>query len=125
MSVELINPANGKALSQLGQALSDGAGASFPIVGGIPRICDAANYTENFGKQWNAFRLTQIDRPEDGQDQSERRFFAETGWDALQLNGIHILEVGSGAGRFSRVVLERTNAELYSVDYSCAVEANP
>lgn len=124
MSVELINPANGEVLTRVGDALADGAGASFPLVGGIPRICDPSNYTANFGKQWNAFPLTQIDRADDGQTQSERRFFAETGWNAAALDGLDVLEVGSGAGRFSRVVLERTQANLYSVDYSSAVEAN-
>ena len=35
-----------------------------------------------------------------------------------------MLEVGSGAGRFSQVILDYTKANLYSVDYSNAVEAN-
>src|SRR5205085_11123093 len=34
------------------------------------------------------------------------------------------LEVGSGAGRFTQVVLDYTKANLYSLDYSEAVEAN-
>jgi ubiquinone/menaquinone biosynthesis C-methylase UbiE len=122
MTVELINPANGKPLRRVGEALVDGEGGRFPIVDGIPRICEPGNYTDNFGKQWNAFRLTQIDSAE--QDLSQRRFFAETGWTAADLNGIDLLEVGSGAGRFSRVVLEHSKANLFSIDYSSAVEAN-
>jgi SAM-dependent methyltransferase len=122
MSIELINPANALPLRQEGEALVDGRGASFPLLGGIPRICEPSNYTENFGKQWNEFRLTQIDSG--GQQASTRRFFAETGWTPEQLDGLDILEVGSGAGRFTRVVLEKTRANLYSVDYSSAVEAN-
>ena len=35
-----------------------------------------------------------------------------------------ILEVGSGAGRFTEAFLKSTDCELYSVDYSSAVEAN-
>jgi SAM-dependent methyltransferase len=124
MSVELINPANERPLKQEGDALVDGQGTSFPIVCGIPRISEPSNYTDNFGKQWNAFRLTQIDSAENGLMLSTRRFFAETAWRPDQLAGRDMLEVGSGAGRFTRVVLENTRANLYSIDYSSAVEAN-
>jgi SAM-dependent methyltransferase len=124
MGVSLINPANGLPLERDGDAYVDGRGTSFPIVRGVPRICDAGNYTENFGKQWNAFPLTQIDNPEAGRTTSEDRFFETTGWKADDMKGQDVLEVGSGAGRFSRVVLQRTDANLFSVDYSNAVEAN-
>jgi SAM-dependent methyltransferase len=124
MPVALINPVNLSPLREQGGALVDGRGARFPVIGGIPRICEPANYTSNFGKQWNLFRSTQIDRADTGQAASERRFFAVTGWRAEDLDGADVLEVGSGAGRFTRVVLERTRANLYSVDYSSAVEAN-
>ena len=53
-----------------------------------------------------------------------REFFAETGWGPDELAGLDILEVGSGAGQFSRIVLEATEANLFSVDYSSAVDAN-
>jgi|SRR3954454_17228014 SAM-dependent methyltransferase len=122
MPVELINPSNGKRLQRVGQALVDGDGGSFPVVNGIPRICEASNYADSFGKQWNAFRLTQIDSAE--QELSRQRFFAETGWTSEQLDGVDLLEAGSGAGRFTRVVLEHSRAKLFSIDYSNAVEAN-
>ena len=122
MSVELINPANARPLQRQGNALADGNGASFPIIDGIPRICEPSNYANSFGKQWNQFRLTQLDA--EGQALSRQRFFAETAWSPAQLAGADVLEVGSGAGRFTRVVLEDTRANLYSVDYSNAVEAN-
>lgn len=124
MNIQLINPANGLALRRNGEALVDDAGNSFPVVAGVPRVCDPSNYTENFGKQWNLFAGTQIDRRETGQQLSEERFFATTGWSPDAMRGENVLEVGSGAGRFSRVVLERTEATLWSVDYSSAVEAN-
>ena len=122
MSVKLINPANSLALKRKGGTLSDSKGNSFPILAGVPRICDPENYTSNFGMQWNAFRETQIDTDEAGI--SKRRFFAETAWRAEDLDDLDVLEVGSGAGRFSQVVLAHTGANLYSVDYSSAVEAN-
>ena len=123
MTVPLINPANGKPLLKKGDSLVDLDGNSFAVVGGIPRVCDTSNYTDNFGKQWNRFRLTQIDSG-NGREVSAQRLFAETGWDPRELDGLDILEVGSGAGRFTRPILEKTKANLYSVDYSTAVEAN-
>lgn len=118
MTVELIDPQTGRELVCDAEKLGD-----YPVVGGIPRICDTSNYTDNFGLQWNRFAAIQLDRQE-GSQQSATRFFSETGWSAEELDGLDVLEVGSGAGRFSRVVLEQTNARLWSVDYSTAVEAN-
>ena len=110
MSVQMINPANGQPLRVDGDALVDDCGARFPIIDEIPRICEASNYTRSFGKQWNLFSRTQIDNAE--QRQSATRFFAETGWARDALDGITVLEVGSGAGRFTRVVLEQTRADI-------------
>lgn len=124
MTVKIINPSNGQELSRTNDELVDQDGVSFPIISGIPRICSPDNYTANFGKQWNRFRRTQIDSNEDGQTLSAFRLFSETAWQADQLAGLDILEVGSGAGRFTRALLEQTCANLYSIDYSAAVEAN-
>jgi SAM-dependent methyltransferase len=82
------------------------------------------NYTGNFGFQWNKFARTQLDDESKGQSLSRLRFFAETRWPAPSLEGQNILEVGCGAGRFSKVILESTKANLFSVDYSDAVTAN-
>jgi ubiquinone/menaquinone biosynthesis C-methylase UbiE len=70
------------------------------------------------------FQKTQIDRETGSIQLSKERFFAESGWDKEDLTGKNILEVGSGAGRFSKVVLDHTRGNLYSVDYSDAVTAN-
>ena len=88
------------------------------VVNGIPRFGDVDNYSESFGFQWNRFAATQL------HPHSSERLWRETGWTAAALDGLDILEVGSGAGRFSRVILEETRANLYSVDYSTAVDAN-
>ncbi len=122
MSIGLINPSNGEKLERSGNYFVSRSGSSFPIIRGVLRIAQAKNYTENFGMQWNKFSKTQIDR--DLLDISEKRFFAETRWDRNSLDGQNILEVGSGAGRFSKVVLDHTQAVLWSVDYSDAVTAN-
>ncbi|MCG3771406.1 MAG: tRNA (mo5U34)-methyltransferase [Nitrosomonadaceae bacterium] len=124
MIIAIINPGNKYPLQLAGDYLVDIEGNAFPIVKGVARIAELENYTESFGVQWNKFDKTQLDRENDGLDLSRRRFFAETHWDQEDLSGKNILEVGSGAGRFSKVVLEGTKGTLYSVDYSDAVTAN-
>ena len=124
MSWDYVNPASGRPLRVEGESLVDGHGGHFPIIGGIPRFCEIENYTSSFGRQWNLFQSTQIDREGVEGEPSKFRLFAETGWNADELKGADVLEVGSGAGRFSRVVLQSTAANLFSVDYSTAVEAN-
>ncbi len=124
VTVAYANPATGRPLRLEGESYVDDQGASFPVVAGIPRFCPAENYATNFGKQWNLFDTTQIDGEGVDTAVSSVRLFAETGWTPQALAGLDILEVGSGAGRFSRVLVEQTEATLYSVDYSSAVEAN-
>ena len=124
MAIPYINPVGKLPLEQVGNQLRDADGAAFPIVGDIPRFCEVENYTSSFGRQWNKFRTTQIDSDGAADGPSARRLFAETGWRPDELAGVNVLEVGSGAGRFSRVLLGHTQAVLHSVDYSTAVEAN-
>lgn len=121
--IQLISPIDGSQLAPREGYLVDVSGHRFPVVNGIPRFVDAGHYATSFGLQWNRFRKTQLDTP-DALTLSEARFFASTDWDGQDLSGQNILEVGSGAGRFSRVVLQRTGADLYSVDLSDAVDAN-
>ncbi len=124
MPIEIVNPKNNQILRLVGTNLIDASGNSFPLNYGVARIAKQDNYTENFGVQWNKFDKTQLDREVEGYTISRKRFFAETRWDTQNLTGKNVLEVGSGAGRFSKVVLEYTRANLYSVDYSDAVTAN-
>jgi ubiquinone/menaquinone biosynthesis C-methylase UbiE len=123
--VPVVDPRDGKPLCPTENGLMAEDGECYPYVRGAYRMLlpheRQGNYTENFGKQWNIFARTQID-DHSGVELSRRRFFAQTGWD--EMPGETLLEVGSGAGRFSRVVLQHTRATLYSVDYSAAVEAN-
>ena len=120
--IKLINPFNNKLLKINKNNLVDSEGNIFPIVNGIPRFLKSGNYTDNFGFQWNKFRTTQLDN--DLYKISENRFFKQTNWNPSNLNGKFVLEVGSGAGRFSRIILSKTNAILYSIDYSESVDAN-
>lgn len=88
------------------------------VVHGIRRYVDLDNYAESFGFQWNTFDRTQLHR------HSSEMFWRLTGWTPEELVGIDLLEAGAGAGRLSRVILEETEANLYALDYSSAVEAN-
>ena len=123
MPIKLINPFNRHQLTAESSGLTDAGTLIFPYKNGAYRIVPDDNYTDNFGYQWNKFAGTQIDRASE-LDMSKVRFFAETNWDKEDLSGKNVLEVGSGAGRFSQIILDFTKAELYSVDYSNAVEAN-
>ncbi len=122
--VPVINPTNNKLLKLVSGELKDDEENTFPIINGIPRFVEAHNYTDNFGFQWNKFQKTQIDREMKTPDFSKDRFFAATQWDKEDLSGKNVLEAGSGAGRFTQIVLDHTKANLYSIDYSDAVSAN-
>jgi SAM-dependent methyltransferase len=93
----------------------------YPVINGIPRFVPIKNYADSFGYQWNIHRKTQLDSYT-GLSISHDRLFTVTGW-PKQLKGVRILEAGSGAGRFTEVLLS-TGAEVFSFDYSNAVEAN-
>lgn len=123
MGIQLMNPANGQLLEQGSGGLLENGVVIYPYLNGAFRIVKDDNYTENFGYQWNKFAGTQVDKASQ-LDISKVRFFAETNWDKEDLTGKNVLEVGSGAGRFSQIILDHTGANLYTVDYSNAVEAN-
>ena len=95
----------------------------FPIKKKIPRFCDEENYSTSFGYQWNTFREIQLDSISNT-DLSYQRFYATTDWDPVKLEKQNVLEVGSGAGRFTEVYLNSTNGLLHSIDLSNEVEAN-
>lgn len=122
--IELIDPISKQLLKQSPEGLTDVNGVVvYPLLKGAYRVAASDNYTSNFGLEWNTFQKTQIDKFS-GNTVSEERFFAQTKWQRNGLEGKTILEVGSGAGRFSQIMLDHTKACLYSVDYSDAVEAN-
>ncbi len=96
-------------------------GVRYPVIYGIPRFVPVENYTASFGYQWNIHKRTQLDSYT-GLPLSSQRLFAVTQW-SNQLKGQKILEAGSGSGRFTEILLQ-TGAEIFSFDYSNAVEAN-
>ena len=100
----------------------DGSAREIPIVNSIPRFIEGKNYAENFGLQWNEFQSTQLDS-HSGRMLSFYRFFKDTRWKPKDLYGKTVLEVGSGAGRFTEILLN-AGARVVSMDYSDAVDAN-
>lgn len=123
MNIQLVNPFNKNLLSLAAEGLMENCALIFPKKNGAYRIAGDNNYTANFGYQWNKFAGTQVDKASKLHI-SKTRFFAETNWEDEDLSGKNILEVGSGAGRFTQILLDYTAANIYSVDYSNAVEAN-
>lgn len=95
--------------------------SEFPVNNYIPRFVPSENYTQSFGFQWNKHARTQIDKF-CGQHISRDRFYSVTGWPE-NVKGQKILEAGCGAGRFTQIAIE-TGAEVFSFDYSNAVDAN-
>ena len=118
-----ICPVNGDELILDKDVYRSSHNKKYKIKKNIPRFCTEENYTNSFGFQWNKFDNTQIDSFSKT-DLSHQRFWAETKWDPESLNDLNVLEIGSGAGRFSEVFLKSTKCNLYSIDYSAAVEAN-
>ncbi|MBN8543065.1 MAG: methyltransferase domain-containing protein [Alphaproteobacteria bacterium] len=118
----LRQPITGHVLREEGEALIAPDGTSYPIKNGIPRFVDAENYADDFGWQWNKFRQTQLDSYT-GLSISRDRLTRHLCGHLDKLQGKRVLEAGSGAGRFSEILIE-AGAQLCSFDLSNAVEAN-
>jgi 2-polyprenyl-3-methyl-5-hydroxy-6-metoxy-1,4-benzoquinol methylase len=96
-------------------------GAAFRVVRGVPRFVPDDSYAQSFGFQWNVHARTQLDSFS-GKPISRKRLFEATKW-PTDLSGQTILEAGSGAGRFTEVLVT-TAATVISCDLSSAVDAN-
>lgn len=97
-------------------------GCGVPVVKGIPRFVDSANYASAFGLQWNTFRKTQLDSYT-GTTISRDRLSRCLGGSLDIVHGKTVLEVGCGAGRFTELILA-AGARVFACDLSNAVEAN-
>jgi SAM-dependent methyltransferase len=97
------------------------SGCEFSIRDFIPRFVDDGDESDSFGRQWNKFRLTQLDS-HSGTSISRDRFFRYSGWTPAELGGDLVLDAGCGAGRFTEVALA-AGAEVVAIDISSAVDA--
>lgn len=104
------------------RALVCASGCRFPIVRGIPRFVNSANYAAGFGLQWKHFRKTQLDS-HTGTTISRDRLRRCLGGSFEVIRNKSVLEVGCGAGRFTEVMLA-AGAQVFACDLSEAVEAN-
>ncbi|MEZ5503150.1 MAG: class I SAM-dependent methyltransferase [Halioglobus sp.] len=118
----LVDPQTATALAVKAGGLVSGSGQVYPIVRGIPRFVQTANYSDDFGAQWNRFPQTQLDSCS-GLDISESRLARNLRGNLPDVDGKRVLEAGSGAGRFTEILLKH-GATVHSFDYSDAVEAN-
>ena len=116
------HPDSGLSLSPESDFLVSPDGAKFPVVNGIPRFVAPENYASAFGDQWNRFPKTQLDS-HSGLPLSEERLARCMRGHLPNVRGKRVLEAGSGAGRFTEVLLKH-GASVDSFDYSSAVEAN-
>jgi SAM-dependent methyltransferase len=87
----------------------------------VPRFVPPDNYAQSFGFQWNRHARTQLDSYT-GVPISAERVAIATGWPRC-LEGEVVLEAGSGAGRFTEILV-KSGATILSFDYSKAVDAN-
>ncbi len=89
---------------------------------GVLRFVDSDSYAGSFGKEWNWFERTQLDRPDENRIESRLTFFQKTGFSPGELEGKTVLDVGCGMGRFADVAASH-GAHVVGVDLSVAVEA--
>jgi 2-polyprenyl-3-methyl-5-hydroxy-6-metoxy-1,4-benzoquinol methylase len=117
----LRDPDGGEPLTLDGDTLRS-TRHEYPVVRGIPRFVNGVNYSQDFGKQWNRYAKTQLDS-HTGLDLTETRLARCVPEALSELAGKRVLEAGSGAGRFTEILL-RHGAIVHSFDFSSAVEAN-
>lgn len=116
------DPGSQQPLRKTPDALVNSVGREYPIVGSIPRFVSSENYATDFGAQWNRFPTTQLDS-HTGRSISEDRLSRCFRGELPKIAGRTVLEAGSGAGRFTEILLNH-RAVLDSFDFSAAVEAN-
>ncbi|MFL5538989.1 MAG: methyltransferase domain-containing protein, partial [Longimicrobiaceae bacterium] len=120
LALERVDAWKGERV-ETGSLRCEGCGAVYPVKGCVPRFVPDQGYTGNFGFEWGLHPQTQLDS-QSGVQASTQRFFEETEW-PRDLRGEVMLEVGSGAGRFTEVAAT-TGATVVSVDASSAVDSN-
>jgi len=87
----------------------------------IPRFV-SEEYHSNFGYQWNIFSKIQLDSF-NGSKESETRLLSQSGLKPQFFKDKVVLEIGSGNGRFTEVLL-KYGPKVVSVDYTTAIDAN-
>jgi 2-polyprenyl-3-methyl-5-hydroxy-6-metoxy-1,4-benzoquinol methylase len=120
--IDFVSPPSGKKLTPQNNELISETGEKFPVVNGIPRFVPQDNYASAFGLQWKNFAKTQLDSF-NGTKISQERLERCLGFAIEELKGKNLLEVGSGAGRFTELFV-KGGANVHTIDLSVAVEVN-
>jgi SAM-dependent methyltransferase len=97
-------------------------GCEWVVRGGIPRFVNGSSYASSFGVQWNRYTRTELDS-HTGMSYSRNRLERCLGAPLESLRGKVVLECGSGAGRFTELLIRHCEA-LVCIDVSSAVDAN-
>ena len=123
--IELINPKTKKKLEKINKFYVDDDSIKFPIINNIVRFINLQNnieYSKMWGEQWRKFSKTQLDSYTNKQLSKNRLEFILGGQLDLMSNKA-ILEVGSGAGRFTEIIAKYAR-ELHTMDSSKAIDIN-
>ena len=94
----------------------------YTVIEDIPRFVESENFASPFGLQWNTFKKAQLDSYTKT-SMSEDRVRTALQMPLESIKGLKIIEAGSGAGRFTEILL-KYGAIVYSFDLSNAVSAN-
>ena len=80
------------------------------------------DYSSNFGLQWNEFPITQFDS-HTGFPLTKNRLLSSSEWDLNEIKDKLIIELGSGAGRFTEILIS-AGSYVVSVEMSEAINVN-
>jgi len=95
--------------------------SQYKVIGNVVNM-NIDSYHDNFGYQWNIHSKTQLDS-HNGSNESESRLLNQSKLTRKDFVGKRILEIGSGNGRFTEILL-KYGAKVVSCDYSSAIYAN-
>lgn len=118
----IVDPSTKESLRLDVEGAHSTAGLVAPRSGGLLRFVQSDSYARSFGREWNWFTETQLDRPTEQRTESRETFTLKTGFSPAELRGKTVLDVGCGMGRFAEVAAAH-GARVVGVDLSVAVEA--
>ena len=117
------DPNSNNTIKKSGKYFTSINNNKYEIIRNIPRFVVKNYYTDHWGVQWNKFQKTQLDSYTKF-PVSEERLKRCLGKEIFsKLKDKIVLEAGSGAGRFTEILLAKS-ANVVSIDMSNAVEAN-
>ncbi len=94
----------------------------FKFIDGVYVLDKDDDYADNFGKQWESYLFTQIDSI--NKFKISENFLKELCFNDLNIiNKKEVLEIGSGAGRFTEIIINYANS-CTTVDLSSAIFFN-